>query len=123
MIKRVFIFLLLCSGCTSNVPDNVLEPSKMKFVVADLMQVDEFMNNYQYRDSATDLKKRRSELYKRVFVTHNITHKQFYSSYQYYQRHPGLHATLFDSLYNYFDRLKAEPLNPLPVKKLPLKAR
>lgn len=123
MTRYLFLLLLFATACSSNIPGEVLPPPQMKLVVADLMQVDEFLTNYQYRDSSVDVVKRRSELYQRVFATYGVSRKKFYSSYDYYQKNPEVHAILFDSLHNYLERLKAEPVKPQPNNKMLLKSR
>ena len=104
---RLVVSLLLpviFFACSSGpVPNNIFKPASMQKVVYDLMQVDEYMNVAK-RDSAEDVRAKRSILYEQVFRIHNTTRKEFYSSYKYYQQHPDLHKALFDSLLSQMNR-------------------
>lgn len=109
-----FIFM----ACSSRpVPDGIIPPEKMEKVVYDLMQVDEFINNFVYKDSSIDIKKQRSIYYEQVFKIHNTTRKDFFTSFKYYEQRPEIQKTLFDSLYNSASRKKVEPLRK-PLKPL-----
>ncbi|MDB5247930.1 MAG: hypothetical protein JWQ40_2324 [Segetibacter sp.] len=109
-----FVFIA-CSS--SPVPKGILPPERMQKVVYDIMQVDEFMNNYVYKDTSIDLTKKRSILYKQVFKVHNTSRKEFYTSYKYYQQRPDIQKALFDSLYQWANRKKEDrvvkPLKPV----------
>lgn len=99
MMKGVFVSLLLVLvSCSSSVPKDILPLDKMYPAVRDITLVDELMNTEAPRDSAVDVKLKRSKLYEQVFMLHNTTKEQFYKSYNYYQRRPDLQKQLFDSL-------------------------
>ncbi len=90
------LFFFNCSQ--NNVPKGVLAVDKMEKVVFDILRVDEYLNNFVSRDTTVDLKKKRSVLYGQVFKLHNTNRKEFYTSFKFYQRHPDIQKTLFDSL-------------------------
>ncbi len=118
MRKVVYIgFTFIFIGCSLNsVPKEILSAQKMEKVVYDLMQVDEYLNNFVAKDSLVDIKKKRSIFYSQVFKLHNTNRKEFYTSYKYYQQHPDMQKVLFDSLY-----AKAGRRNTLPTRILPIK--
>ena len=97
-IVAVLLLLFLVACSYSPVPGGILPPNKMYSAVKDIMEVDEFINGYVMKDSAINLKERRSSLYEQVFALHQTDRKQFFTSYTYYQQHPPLLKQLFDSL-------------------------
>lgn len=70
----------------------------MTNILWDMIQVDEFSNQYHVGDSTRNFKKERMKLYKQVFMIHNISEKDFFSSYKYYSAHPNVMKELFDTL-------------------------
>ncbi len=119
-MRKVFYLLLFSFliGCSSSpVPKGIIPPDKMQNIVYDLMQVDGFINNYLYRDTTIDIKKKRSIFYEQVFKLHNTTRKEFFTSYKYYQQRPDIQKTLFDSLNQVANRKKDGPVAE-PIKKL-----
>ena len=95
----VVLLLLFLAACSSSpVPGGILPPNKMYPAVKDIMEVDEFINGYVMKDSAINIKEKRSSLYEQVFALHQTDRKQFFTSYTYYQQHPPLLKQLFDSL-------------------------
>lgn len=114
----VFLLLILAACSSSPVPRGILPPDKMQKVVYDLIRIDEFLNNFVFKDTTIDIKKKRSTLYEQAFKVHNTTRKQFYSSYKYYQEHPDLQKDLFDSLHESLNR-KAEVGRMKPGNAVP----
>ncbi|MEJ7683446.1 MAG: DUF4296 domain-containing protein [Segetibacter sp.] len=123
MRKAVYICLsFIFIGCSPNpVPKEILSPEKMEKVVYDLMQVDEYINNFVVKDSSVDIKKKRSIFYEQVFKLHNTNRKEFYTSYKYYQQHPDIQKVLFDSLYAKAGRRKTLPARTIPIKPFQVK--
>ena len=119
MRKLVCLWLtFIFFGCSPNpVPKGILGLDKMEQVVYDLIQVDEYMNNFIVRDSSVNMKEKRSILYEQVFKLHNTTRKEFFTSYKYYQKHPDMQKVLFDSLTARADRRKESPSSFKPIKR------
>lgn len=119
MSKTVFICLaFIFMGCSPNpLPKGILANNKMENIVYDLMQADEYLNNLLLKGSLADSKKKRSIFYEQIFKLHNTSRKEFYTSYRYYQQHPDIQKTLFDSLYAKAGRRKTSPARPIPVKQ------
>ncbi len=110
---RILIFICCLAGfvaCSSGpVPKNVLHPEKMQKIISELIQIEEFLNNFVIKDSTVDLKKKRSILYEQTFKLNETTRKEFYSSYRYYQQHADLQKALFDTINGRANRVQIEP--------------
>lgn len=118
MRKALFAALLFLISCSSSpVPEGIIPPNQMQPIVADMIQVDEFINNFLVKDTALDIKKKRSILYEQVFKMHNTTRTAFYSSFKYYGQHPNIQKALFDSLSQEFTRKKGEKYNSQLIKR------
>ncbi len=120
MRKAIYICLtVIFIGCShSPVPGGILSPDKMEKVVYDLLKVDEYLNNFVAKDTTENIKMKRSILYEQVFKLHDTERKQFYTSYKYYQQHPDIQKTLFDSV-----SAKAGRGNAVLPHIVPIKAR
>ncbi len=123
MRKVIYIVLIfILSSCANHsVQKGILEPNKMEMVVYDLLKVDEYINNFVVKDTSVDKKMKRSILYEQVFKLHNTNRKEFYTSYRYYQQHPDIQKTLFDSLVAKSSKVKAEIPRIVPMKSLKAK--
>ena len=118
MIRVSIIALLLFFSCKqkTKVPDNILPVDKMEKVLMDMMLADEFYNQKQI-DSATIDSFSRTNLYKAVFTLHKTNKEEFRKSLNFYESHPDLLKTVFDSLHS-----KANKKPPLKTE-LPLKPK
>lgn len=119
-IYPAFLFLIIsCSNST--VPNGIIQPDKMEAVAYDLLKADEYISNISSKDTTTNIKLKRSILYEQVFKLHDTSRKDFYTSYRYYQQHPDIQKTLFDSLAARAGRGRNEPPRIFPVKALKAK--
>jgi DNA-directed RNA polymerase len=123
MKKAAYICLLfIFIGCSSKpAPKDILSVDKMQKVVYDLMQVDQYLNNFVIKDSLADIKKKRSVYYEQVFKLNNTNRKEFYTSYKYYQQHPDMQKVLFDSISAKAGRGKILPVRIPPIKPSKIK--
>lgn len=108
---KVLIFVLViivATGCTDHkrAGTAIIPQQKMAKVLWDMIQVDEFSNVYLVNDSLRDAKKERMKLYKQVFRLHQVSEKDFFSSYKYYVDRPDVMKELFDTLSNRSEREK-----------------
>lgn len=112
----VLVIFIACSS--SPVPKGTIQPDKMQKIVYDLVRVDEFINNFVYKDPTINVKVKRSTMYEQVFKVHKVTRKDFYSSFKYYQQHPLVQKQLFDSLHEQLTRKqeagRMKPAAPVP---------
>jgi len=103
-----FLVIIAATGCTDHkrADSAIIPEQKMTKVLWDLIQVDEFSNVYLVNDSFRDAKKERMKLYKQVFRLHQVSEKDFFSSYKYYVDRPDVMKELFDTLSNRGEREK-----------------
>jgi hypothetical protein len=83
----------------------ILAINDMKTIIWDMTLADEWFNQISNTDSLHKNRKMNIQLYEQVFTSHNITKKNFYTSYQYYQLHPDKMKILIDSVCAYGDRI------------------
>jgi hypothetical protein len=100
---RVIAFLLIIfslHGCTqtNEIPDDVIPKSKMKTVLWQLMQSDEFVTYVILKDTGKNIEKERIKLYHQVLELNKVSKDEFKKSYQYYLSHPEISKVMFDSL-------------------------
>ncbi|MBC7650961.1 MAG: DUF4296 domain-containing protein [Deinococcales bacterium] len=84
----------------------ILAINDMKTIVWDMTLADEWFNQISNSDSLRKTRNINIQLYEQVFASHNITKKNFYTSYQYYQLHPDKMKILIDSVSAYGERIK-----------------
>ncbi len=116
MIKlRIVLLVLTLASCSSSLPEGILPPEKMTKIVGEMIQVDEYINNFLQRDTA--VKKKRSIYYEQVFRLNKVSRQDFYKTITYYEQHPDIQKTMFDSLYKITDERPIEPPHPMPLKQ------
>ena len=101
--QRLFLCLLtiaLLVSCGKDEPgkNGILTINKMKLVMWDVMQVDEFANTFMVKDSLLNIPKESGKMYEKVFGIHNVSSQQFYSSFDFYRKHPRYFKILLDSV-------------------------
>lgn len=106
-MKGLIFFLIIAgTGCANQKTAGtaIIPEQKMTKVLWDMIQVDEFSNVYLVTDSLRDPKIERMKLYKQVFRLHQVSEKDFFSSYRYYADRPDVMKELFDTLSNRAER-------------------
>ena len=94
----IFVSLGLM-GCKSGGDNKMILPlDTMKVVMWDMLKADEWYIRKTIKDSTLKTKHENIRLYEQVFAIHNITRKQFYTSYKYYESHPPEFKVLIDSI-------------------------
>ncbi len=102
----------LCFFCISIVvfackkKETTLPIDEMKVIMWDMFTADEWYNQAILKDSLATKKKLNISLYKQVFLQHNVSKTTFYSSYNYYKKHPDKLKVLLDSVEAYGKRIK-----------------
>ena len=120
VLALLLVFVVV--SCSSRpVPTGVIAPDEMQEVVHDLIQVNEYINNFLLKDTTINIKKKRSILYEQVFLLHKTNRKDFFSSFNYYKQHPDLQKSLFDSLYNKLSKPKEDTVKPKILKPVAVK--
>ena len=119
-IFRVMIVITL-AGCSNNESSNVLPVNKMKLVLWDLLQADEFsIRNFQ-KDSSLNINAQTNLLYQKVFSLHKVDGKDFFQSFDFYKTHPDQFKVLLDSVSSYGNRQRDSTFyksRMTPVKKI-----
>ena len=103
MISRLCLLVFFVSCIVScggdQKPRDVLPESRMETVIWDMVQADEFINNFVLKDSnKVNVSAERYKAYERVFAINNTNREQFKKSYEYYSGRPGFTRKIFDSL-------------------------
>ena len=104
-IKRTgwsVLFMVMVAAC-SKVPRKYIQPEEMKVMMWELMFADKKISDnggsiFSFPDSLT-------AEYSKVLAYHNVTQKKFVESLRFYQSHPELQKVLYDSIYNYGNRM------------------
>ncbi len=99
-MKGTFFILLVCliTSCADKGSSRIIPQPEMEKIIWEVMQVDEFSKDFLARDSTKDIKKERTRLLQKVFQLHDVTDKQFSSSYKYYTAQPEVIKVMFDSI-------------------------
>lgn len=101
----VLVFLCSCSG-KSDVPKEIMAPSKMEAVLYDIIRADEVVDIYRLQDTSYHNFSRRTALYDSVFRIHGINKTQFQKSLTWYQDRPDILRDVFESLQKMTDTVK-----------------
>lgn len=102
----LIIFLIISCKPSTHIPSNVLAVNKMKEILWDMVQVDQFAIQYISKDSSKNPTKETAILYQKVLSLHQLTTKEFKNSMDYYIKHPSQQKVLLDSLAQYSTRMK-----------------
>lgn len=118
------ICIVLIAGCSEkdNVPSGVLGKEEMGSIIWDMMQADQYAANYIVKDSTkVNVKMETLKLYEEVFRLHKVTREEFRKSFQFYQDHPDITRTMFDSLIARGNRMRSESYthSPAPTSAVP----
>ena len=110
--RQVYLLLVfvLLAGCNGSMPKNVLPVNTMKVVMFDMLKADEWYARKLVGDTLMLKVKEDIPLYEQVFAVHEITKKQFYDSYHYYEAHPVAYKELVDSLESYANKQKLKTI-------------
>ena len=106
--KCLFVLFLSCLAiaCGGDKPgkNGVLQVNKMKLVMWDIMQVDEYANSFLVKDSSINIPVASGKMYQKVFGLHKVSEKEFYTSFNFYRSHPNYFKILIDSISAYGNR-------------------
>jgi len=128
---RIFIFgmFLFCLGACSgdHEPKKLIPQEKMEDILWDMMQADQFVQQYLKKDSSVhNLKGETMKMYDEIFAIYHVTKDEFKDNFQYYTSHPLLTKIIFDSLFARGVRQRGDvykhPVNPPARQLLPKQA-
>ena len=87
--------LLSCKPTTKK--ENLIDINKMKVVVWQLMQADEYYTRASLLDSTWKLNKKNVQMYQQIFDLNKVDRVAFYHTIDYLERHPIEFKELMDS--------------------------
>ncbi len=109
-----FISLLFFAACNfSSKGKPVVKFPVMQKVVWELMQSDDYYIRISLSDTNLKGKHKNIELYEQVFQLNKITAKDFYTTIEYYEKHPILFKELMDSVSSLSKKENLTPIRPL----------
>ena len=99
-MKNTFLlFIFIIASCKAvNQQSAQLDINKMKIVVWQLMQVDDYYTRISLLDSTWRINRKNVELYQQVFNLNKIDRVDFYNTMNYLERHPIEFKRLMDSV-------------------------
>ena len=113
--KCLFVLCLSCFAlaCGGDKPgkNGVLPVNKMKLVMWDIMQVDEYAGTFLVKDSNLNIPVTSGKMYQKVFGLHHVSEQEFSSSFNFYRSHPEYFRILLDSLSAYGNRERDSAFN------------
>ncbi len=112
-MNKLVTFFLVAALIACNAKKNeqgMIPIDKLKVVVWQLMQADEYYNREVVLDSTWKLEKKNVQFYQQIFNYHKIDRVQFYKQMSYLETHPVEFKVLMDSVEALSKREKNESL-------------
>jgi len=107
----ILLFSLL--SCTSvDKEKQPLSTDKMKLVIWQLMQADEYYTRASLLDSTMRINKKNIQLYQQIFDLNKVSSVQFYNTIDYLEKHPILFKEVMDSVTALSKREKSVTITP-----------
>jgi hypothetical protein len=101
----MMLLIITAAACNKN-GGKYLDLNKMKLVMWDITQADEFISYYVKKDTTRNLQAATDSLYAKLFALNGVTAAQFQQSFDYYRNNPGKYKILLDSLTQYSSRIR-----------------
>lgn len=92
-----FIFIISCNS-NSYIPSDIIKPRQMQNIFWDIIRGDILAQEIVKNDSTKNIKNESFAVTKKVYSIHHITEDKFKKSIAFYEKHPTLLKTIFDSL-------------------------
>jgi hypothetical protein len=103
----VIVLMVTAAACGKS-RNKYLDLNKMKVVMWDVTQADEYASYYIKKDTTRNMQAATDSLYAKVFALHGITAVQFRQSFEHYRNNPGRYKVLLDSLTQYSNRIREQ---------------
>ncbi len=97
LLFLIFVFFTSCTKSTY-VPPGIIKPREMQNIFWDMIRGDILAQEIVNKDSTKNLKTESFAINEKIFFIHNINRAKFEKSIAFYEKHPGLVKTIFDSL-------------------------
>jgi len=110
--QNLFFYIAICIifiSCSSNkpqVPASIIQPDKMQPILTDLHMVEGKL--ILLKAPQDSLKKAAHIYYASVYEKHDITHKEFSKSFDWYQEHPELMMEFYDLIIERLEEAEAK---------------
>lgn len=113
----VIILIIFFARCSDNneLPPGILEAKKMQGVLWDVFMAEGYTSEFIIKDSLKNAKIENAKLQQQIFAIHQITKKEFYDSYNYYNSHADLMKNLLDSIIARGEKEKEKTLYSKPI--------
>ena len=102
----LFIFVFSCQYKANQ--ENKIPFDKMKVVLYQLVQADEYYSRTSILDSSLLKDKKNIQFYKQIFELNKVDKDDFYATLSYYQKRPTEFKELMDSAYELSKREKLQ---------------
>jgi hypothetical protein len=110
MKNALFIFLILIFSCQPIAKENLVDINKMKIIVWQLMQVDEYYLRVSLLDSTWRMNKKNVQMYQQVFDLNKVDRTVFYKTIADLESHPDEFKKLMDSVNEVSKREKLQQI-------------
>lgn len=107
----ILLFTLL--SCTPSNKDKAqLSTDKMKVVIWQLMQADEYYTRASLLDSTLKINRKNIQMYQQIFDLNKVSSVQFYNTIDYLEKHPIQFKEVMDSVTALSKREKSVAITP-----------
>lgn len=100
----IFVFLIGCKQ--KNTSTSKIEINKMKVVLLQMMQADEYYTRMSTIDTTWKVNKKNVDFYKQILALNKVSQKDFFETLSYLEKHPVEFKEVMDSAYELSKREK-----------------
>ena len=98
VVTLVLIFIIASCNNSNYIPPGIIKPTQMQNIVWDMLRGDILAQEVVKKDSTQNIKTAAFAITEKIFAIHNVDRIQFEKSIVFYEKHPVLMRTIFDSL-------------------------
>jgi hypothetical protein len=98
MSKWLIILIFPLLSCNNNKEKAQLSTDKMKVIIWQLMQADEYYTRASLLDSTMKINRKNVQMYQQIFDLNKVTSVQFYTTIGYLEQHPIEFKIVMDSV-------------------------
>ena len=92
-----FVFIISCNN-NSRIPSDIIKPPQMQDILWDIVRGDFLAQEIVKSDSTRNIKNESFSITQKIFFIHHINRDKFEESMDFYEKHPELLKTIFDSI-------------------------
>ena len=94
----VLSFIMFSCNNSNYVPKDIIQPGKMQNIFWDMIRGNILAQEMLKKDSSQTIKSESFAITEKIFAIHNTDRATFKKSLAFYEKHPALIKTIFDSL-------------------------